>query len=259
MGRFAAIALALSALFTSTFPTHADEVRTERVQFAQGASSTTIKGQVTGYNSVQYLVGAKAGQTMTVTLKSDSGGNEFHVYAPSVKPGEGTAMDVGSGDPQSFEGTLPADGDYTIQVYLVRAMARREETANYTVTISITGGEARSPAKAGAVAAASADAKVEGTEFSATGTIPCSRYEGQPMNQCKFGVVREGNGNGHIAVTWFDGGKRVIFFEDNTPVRYDESEADGGANMAVDKQADLYSVRIGDMRFEFPEAVMTGG
>jgi hypothetical protein len=104
-----------------------------------------------------------------------------------------------------------------------------------------------------------ADAKVPGTQFHATGEIPCARGAGRPMTRCKFGVVREGNGNGAITVFWPDGGNRVIYFEDQTPMRYDQSQADGGARMTVRKDSDGYKIRIGDQRFEIFEAVMTGG
>jgi hypothetical protein len=105
----------------------------------------------------------------------------------------------------------------------------------------------------------SQDAKVPGTNFNATGNIPCARYPGQPMMQCKFGVIRKGNGNGSVTVFWPDGGNRVIYFEDATPMSYDESEADGGAKMTVGKSSDLHTVKIGDQRFEIPDAVITGG
>jgi hypothetical protein len=109
------------------------------------------------------------------------------------------------------------------------------------------------------VDAPSHDAKVPGTNFNATGMVPCARNAGQPMAQCKFGVVREGNGNGTITIFWPDAGNRVIRFEDNTPMSYDESQADGGAKMTVGKKADVYEIRIGTQRFEIFEAVMTGG
>ena len=104
-----------------------------------------------------------------------------------------------------------------------------------------------------------ADAEVPGTRFHATGEIPCARGSGQPMTRCKFGVVREGNGNGAITVCWPDGGNRVIFFEGQTPMRYDQSQADAGARMTVRKDSDGYKIRIGDQRFEIFEAVITGG
>ena len=45
----------------------------------------------------------------------------------------------------------------------------------------------------------------------------------------------------------------------NTPTSFDQSQADGNAQMVVDQNSDLYIVTIGDQRFEIPEAVMTGG
>ncbi len=79
------------------------------------------------------------------------------------------------------------------------------------------------------------------------------------MGSCRFGVVRQGNGNGHITVSWPDGGNRMIFVQDNLPMRYDQSEADAGARLTVGHEADFCQVRIGTQRFEIPEAVMTGG
>jgi LysM repeat protein len=110
------------------------------------------------------------------------------------------------------------------------------------------------------VDAPSIDAKVPGTNFNATGTIPCARRAGQPMAQCKFGVVRDGNGNGTITVFWPDAGNRVIRFEDNTPMSFDQSQADGDAKMTAGKSGNgIYTVKIGDQRFEIFESVMTGG
>lgn len=103
------------------------------------------------------------------------------------------------------------------------------------------------------------DAKVAGTDFNATGEIPCVRSSGQPTGSCRFGVVRNGGGNGSITVFWPDGGNRVIFFENLTPMSYDESQADAGAKMTVSQNADLYKVTIGEQRFEIVEAIMSGG
>lgn len=79
------------------------------------------------------------------------------------------------------------------------------------------------------------------------------------MSSCRFGVHRKGNGNGWITVFWPGDGNRVIFFEDNTPMSFDHSQADGDVRMTVGHEADLYQIRIGAERFEIPAAVMTGG
>ena len=109
--------------------------------------------------------------------------------------------------------------------------------------------------------AADSDALVPGSDFHATGKIPCAREAGQPMTQCDFGVTRTDpqNGNGMIKVFWPDGGNRVIFYEDNTPMSFDQSQADGDAKMTVGQDSDRYKITIGAQRFEIPAAVMTGG
>jgi hypothetical protein len=49
------------------------------------------------------------------------------------------AIFVGSTSGNRFEAELPADGEYTIRVYLMRNAARRNETANYTLEVGISG------------------------------------------------------------------------------------------------------------------------
>ena len=104
------------------------------------------------------------------------------------------------------------------------------------------------------------DALVAGTEFNATGEIECTRDRDAATAMCQAGVVREGNGSGWVTVFWPDAGSRVIFFEGNTPVRYDESEADGGAQFSVTQDANgTFTVMVGDARFVIPEALIVGG
>jgi phage tail protein X len=103
------------------------------------------------------------------------------------------------------------------------------------------------------------DALVPGTDFNATGPLPCARGAGRAMVQCQFGVKREGDGSGSVTVFWPDGGSRVIFFEAGTPTSYDQSEADAGARMTVSKDGDVFKVRIGDQRFEIAEMIISGG
>jgi heat shock protein HslJ len=99
----------------------------------------------------------------------------------------------------------------------------------------------------------------EGSSFSATGQIKCVRDRDAADAMCDFGVVRESNGNGWMMVFWPDGGSRAIFFENGTPVRYDESEADGGAKMTVTRDGDTSVVFVGESRFEIPDAAIYGG
>jgi len=66
--------------------------RQERVTFARGASSATIKGQTKGDADVDYLVRAAAGQTLSVSLKVSNRSNYFNVLPPGSQD---VAMHVG--------------------------------------------------------------------------------------------------------------------------------------------------------------------
>jgi hypothetical protein len=161
-----------------------DEIRTERVQFKKGSAEATIKNRIKGYEVVDYLLGARAGQTMSVNLKTSSGANYFNV----LPTGSNAAIAVGELLDNKWTGTLPVDGDYTVRVYLMRSAARRNETANFTLTVGITG---------------RADAKVAGTPYHATGTVPCSvGTDPKGSAQCSFGVIRSAPGKAEIFQKW---------------------------------------------------------
>lgn len=96
-------------------------------------------------------------------------------------------------------------------------------------------------------------------DFDATGQIPCAQAEGQPMNQCNFGVARAGNGTATVVVTKPDGSKRALFFTNGKLTGADTSQADGYGEVSSEKQGDLYMIRVGTERYEIPEAVIYGG
>ncbi|MBB5691888.1 hypothetical protein FHS88_004049 [Roseomonas alkaliterrae] len=245
-----AVLLGLVAL---ALPARAAEVRTVHVHFAHGASGATLSGHVAGREAVHYLLGLSAGQMLRVVLHSGSDAVGFNVFEPGHVPGRDGALYIGEQGGTQMEVRTAHSGDYLIQVFLNRAAARRGERANYRIEVSATGGAAAAPSRPH-------DATVPGTNFHATGHIPCARHAGQPAAQCRFGVERtRGRGNGQVTVFWPDGGNRVIYFEDLTPVRYDQSQADGDARMTVGRDGDLYHIRIGPQRFEIPMAVITGG
>jgi hypothetical protein len=114
-----------------------DDIRKKQVKFEKGAAGETIKDQLKGYQIVDYLLGAKAGQSMTVILETDNPSNYFNVTAP----GADTSIFIGSTSGNRFKGKLPKSGDYTVRVYLMRNAARRGETANYTINFNIAGDE----------------------------------------------------------------------------------------------------------------------
>ncbi|NEV64625.1 DNA breaking-rejoining protein [Thiorhodococcus minor] len=129
----AAAALIGAALLAST-TAMAGDIRTERVHFKKGASSATVEDSIKGYQGVDYVLGARKGQSMNVSMATNNTANYFNILAPG-KTDE--AMFIGSTSGNQFEGTLPASGDYKIRVYLMRSAARRDEVADYRLEMII--------------------------------------------------------------------------------------------------------------------------
>lgn len=113
----------------------------------------------------------------------------------------------------------------------------------------------------GSVATGSDDSALRAgqKDFDATGEIPCAQTSGQPMTRCAFGVSRAGGGDATVMITRPDGRTRAIFFRRGRPVGADTSQADGYPEFRADKEADLNLIRVGDERYEIPDAVALGG
>ena len=111
-----------------------DKVTTHQVHFDKGTTGTTVKGHVKGYDTVNYKLGAKSGQSMRVSLESKKA--FINIFEPGKGVGDG-AMFIGSIKGVNYTGVLPESGTYTIQVYLMRNEARRDTKTNYILHIGI--------------------------------------------------------------------------------------------------------------------------
>jgi hypothetical protein len=109
--------------------------RTEAVHFKSGTSSATIAGKIKGYDGVNYILGAKAGQVISVLFSPDNSSCYFNFFAP----GSDEAIHIGSTSGNEFSGTLSKSGDQRAQVYLMRSAARRNEVCKYSITFEISG------------------------------------------------------------------------------------------------------------------------
>ncbi len=121
-----------------------DDMRTEAIRFVAGTTGTSVRDRITGREFVVYEIGAEAGQRMEIRLSSDNSATYFNVYEPGRGPGdEALAVSEQTGpmvpNLNVFDGVLPTSGVYKVSVYLYRNAARRGETANYTLDVSITG------------------------------------------------------------------------------------------------------------------------
>jgi len=138
--RAAALALALSLCSTAALA--ADAVKSVPVHFAKGATGATVKGAIKGYDSVEYLVVARSGQTLRTTLTGSSNA-AINVYPPrgdaaSGPQTEALALETVYGKGRATgSATLPADGEYRIQVYQPRAAARRGSVAKFSLKIEV--------------------------------------------------------------------------------------------------------------------------
>ena len=77
-------ALALSLVLLSPLPALAQASKTQRVQFKPGATSATITGTIKGDQDIDYVVGAKQGQSMNVSMATKHGSTYFNILAPGV-------------------------------------------------------------------------------------------------------------------------------------------------------------------------------
>jgi hypothetical protein len=76
----------------------------QRVSFPKGSSGTTMKIRIPADEGRRYIVGARQGQTLDVSISSDKA---------SLRLLEDADVNYGT---QNFRATLPKSGDYTIEV-----------------------------------------------------------------------------------------------------------------------------------------------
>ena len=105
----------------------------EALTFPEMGSVQVIEGQITGGDFVDYLVSAKQSQIISVDLQSTRASAFFNIQPL----GDPVALFVGSRDGDVADIPAPSDGDYIIRVYQMRVTARRGETADYSIGISI--------------------------------------------------------------------------------------------------------------------------
>lgn len=219
------------------------------VAFAKGASSATVKGSIKGDQYRDYMVNARAGQTMSVVLKPSNGYTYFNILAPGETEVAFYTSDTGG---NSFRGSLAKSGVQTIRVYQLREARRRGLTANYTLTVSVTGsGAAAAPA---APARRPGDAVDPRTGYNATTQIRCGRAEGALTQMCEAGVKRYADGTSSVHLRTPQDGSRTIWFRNTIITRTDGGEFD------VRRVGDTNFVSVARIEFyEIPDALPIGG
>lgn len=240
----------LLLLGTSGNALRAQEIRTERVSFQRGASSATIEGRISDYETVDYLLNVQAGQSMNISMATNNTQNYFNIMEPGE---EYEAIHVGSTVGNQYEGTTAKSGDYRIRVYLMRPAAQRGEQASYRMEMIVSGGGSAPRAAAG-----SHPYDPSGGVYTASGYIKCWNNGQNPDNQCPMGVIRRSGGDADVYVKRPDGSERVIYFQNGKAVGYDHNQGDHG-EFSASVGGDTWLIMIGNERYEIVEAIIYGG
>jgi len=118
--------VAVSFLIATTV--FAQTGKTQRVRFPRGRTTAVLKGAVVRGTQDQYILGARAGQTMTVHITSREKNAVFTILDPRATALPGTEEGV---DATDWQGELPISGDYSIWVGPTRG------NATYTLEVTI--------------------------------------------------------------------------------------------------------------------------
>lgn len=100
-----------------------------RIQFAAGATSATVRGNLAASESDQYLLRAQAGQTLSLNLAFSQGQAILVVWGQ-----DGDVLLSDHAEASSFQMVLPTTQDYYIQVH-----GRPDGSTAYTMTVTIPG------------------------------------------------------------------------------------------------------------------------
>lgn len=120
-------AIFIACTFAASVCLAGDFVRT--IKFTRGASSATVEGSVVRGDRDIYIVHARAGQEISVSVVAFENNAAFSILPPgATEPIAGTEEEK---DVRSWQGTLPTNGSYRIKVSGTRG------NANYKLKISI--------------------------------------------------------------------------------------------------------------------------
>ena len=104
--------------------------RTQHVTLNE--SPATLKGQIRGYDRVQYSFTAQAHQQLMIKLSTSNPSNYINVRRADMPE----AVCQGALTDNDCSVQSDAEASYVVDVYLMRNAARRSERAKYTLVIT---------------------------------------------------------------------------------------------------------------------------
>jgi uncharacterized protein YraI len=210
---------------------------------------------------------AFANRADAAAAAQEDGDGQTEAVAPS--PDDQPAADDATAAPQDTDAAAPQEAGVAADVPVPtprpdtkageqEATAKADPKDKSEVEVASASPAAGDPAKAAETPepaiVALADPQSSPPVWDATGQIPCARYVGQPMTQCRVGIKREGSGKADVTVTFPDGGTRVIGFYDGKP-----AGANSRGEFRFTREGDLNMIRVGvSERFEITDALAFG-
>lgn len=127
---FAAAAITASLTFGIAAPSLAQAHTV--VHFAPGNDNAFMRSSIAGDQYHDYILGARAGQTLGVSLITD--GNAYFNILP---PGSDQAIYNSSTSGNDGSVKLPRNGDYTVRVYLMGGSRDSNRTVPFKLSVAI--------------------------------------------------------------------------------------------------------------------------
>jgi hypothetical protein len=121
-------------LASAAVPAIAQAQQKSTIRFTAGNDNAAVEGTIKGSAYHDYILGAKAGQRMGVSLITKGsaffnilppGSNDVAIYNSSINGNDAIGV------------VLPADGNYTIRVYLMGDAKDAGKTVSYMVSTLI--------------------------------------------------------------------------------------------------------------------------
>ncbi len=147
-------------------------IKHRNVELKGGA--VDVSGSISGDQSVEYAFSSPGAQVVGIGLKT----RHKMAYFDLLRADSEDPLFNGAISGRNFLGELPAAGTYRVRVYLMRDAARRQESASYTLSISLR--DSNKPADAVAAAAMTA---APGAPASAAHQAPPSTHVQVPFDQ----------------------------------------------------------------------------
>ena len=120
------------------FATYTNAVSPKTIPSSQANSAQKqvkkqhFSGKITGYQTAEHWFSVRKGESISIRMKANNPNTYFNVWAPKGNE----AVFNGSFQGEKFDGIATKTGKYRVQVYFMRAHARRHATTNYSLNIT---------------------------------------------------------------------------------------------------------------------------